>query len=189
MAKRPGLTQEKLLDAAVELLEQGGLDTLSLTTLAQSVGVKPPSLYNHIKGLPDLLQQLRLLGLKQLHWELQQAIMGRAGYQALHAACHAYRNHALQHPQLYRLTLRSTENEDNSLQAIGQQLLQTLLMLLQAYNLQPEEKLHAARSLRSALHGFVSLEIEQGFALQVDNNSSFDYLLRLLDLGFTTRVA
>jgi hypothetical protein len=42
---------------------------------------------------------------------------------------------------------------------------------------------HAARGVRAALHGFVSLEQVGGFGLAQDRDASFRHLVRTLDAG------
>lgn len=185
MASRPGLNLEKIVLAAADLMQREGESALSLSALAKHFGVKPPSLYNHVSSLAELHRALRLHSLHALQQTLQQAVLGRAGSEALHAASHAYRAYALQHPALYRMTLRSTEADDAELQQLGHDLLYILLAIFRPYDFTEQQALHATRSLRSALHGFVSLEIEGGFALALDTDESFQRMLHLLDEGFS----
>ncbi len=53
--RRPGLTRERVLGAAVALADEGGLDELSMRKLAKSLGVEAMSLYNHIPNKEHLL--------------------------------------------------------------------------------------------------------------------------------------
>jgi len=180
----PGLTIDKVVDTALELMREEGDKALSMSALARRLGVKPPSLYNHVKGVDDLKRAMRLRGLRTLHQHLQTAVVGWSGADALWAAGKAYRSFAREHPALYSLTLTATEDADEELQDAGQQLLATLMAMLRGYRLEGDAALHAIRSLRSALHGFVSLEIGGGFAMPLDLDESFDRLLRMLDQSF-----
>jgi AcrR family transcriptional regulator len=49
------LTRDRVLQAAVELADRGGLDALSMRKLAQTLGVEAMSLYNHVRSKEDLL--------------------------------------------------------------------------------------------------------------------------------------
>jgi len=51
--------------------------------------------------------------------------------------------------------------------------------VLDAYGLQGEDALHAARSLRSLVHGFATLEIAGGFGLPLDCDESFRRLVEM----------
>ena len=52
---REPLTRQRLLRAAVELADTGGLETLSMRKLGEAVGVEAMSLYNHVANKEDLL--------------------------------------------------------------------------------------------------------------------------------------
>ncbi len=53
--KRPGLTRDAILDAAVELLDRHGMDGLSMRRLGAALGVEAMSLYNHVVNKSALL--------------------------------------------------------------------------------------------------------------------------------------
>ncbi|MEI5525591.1 TetR/AcrR family transcriptional regulator [Streptomyces brasiliscabiei] len=52
---RETLTRQRVLRAAVELADAGGLETLSMRRLGEAVGVEAMSLYNHVANKEDLL--------------------------------------------------------------------------------------------------------------------------------------
>ena len=52
------LDRETVLDAALRLVEEVGLDGLSLRRLARELGVQAPALYWHFAGKQDLLDHL-----------------------------------------------------------------------------------------------------------------------------------
>lgn len=52
---RETLSRERVLHAAVDLADAGGLETLSMRKLGQAVGVEAMSLYNHVASKEDLL--------------------------------------------------------------------------------------------------------------------------------------
>ena len=49
------LSRDQVLRAAVGLADEGGIDALSMRKLGQALGVEAMSLYNHVKGKPDLV--------------------------------------------------------------------------------------------------------------------------------------
>jgi AcrR family transcriptional regulator len=53
--RKQGLTREVILDAAVELLDQHGMEGLSMRRLGAAVGVEAMSLYNHVPSKGALL--------------------------------------------------------------------------------------------------------------------------------------
>lgn len=52
------LDRQQVIDAAVQLLDADGLDSLSLRTLASRLGVQAPTLYWHIGSKSELLDAL-----------------------------------------------------------------------------------------------------------------------------------
>jgi hypothetical protein len=55
--------------------------------------------------------------------------------------------------------------------------------VLRGYALDDDAATHAARIVRSALHGFVSLEVGNGFGFDLDLDESFAFLVSVLDRG------
>ncbi|ACQ82380.1 transcriptional regulator, TetR family [Beutenbergia cavernae DSM 12333] len=51
----PPLTRGRIVEAAVELLDDAGLDALSMRRLAERLGVVAPSLYWHVRTKDDVL--------------------------------------------------------------------------------------------------------------------------------------
>jgi AcrR family transcriptional regulator len=52
---RVPLSRDRVLHAAAELADEGGLESLSMRRLAQSLGVEAMSLYHHVRNKGDLL--------------------------------------------------------------------------------------------------------------------------------------
>lgn len=55
---RHPLTRERVLQAALELADQDGIDALSMRRLGRALGVEAMSLYNHVADKDDLLDGL-----------------------------------------------------------------------------------------------------------------------------------
>lgn len=187
-AHRAGLTRQRLVEAAAAWIDERGVQTLSLTALAKAFGVKTPSLYNHVDGLDDLRRELRGLGLRTLHVELQRAAVGRAGADALDAAARAYRAFAAARPGLYALTQDATIT-DEAVERASAAVVGVVVDVLAGYDLRDDEAVHAARVVRSALHGFISIETGGGFGLPVDVDASFARLVTMLDRGLSAASA
>jgi AcrR family transcriptional regulator len=52
---RTPLSKERVLRAAVDLADKGGIESLSMRKLAQELGVEAMSLYNHVRNKDDVL--------------------------------------------------------------------------------------------------------------------------------------
>lgn len=55
-------TKDKILFSALDLFSQKGYDGVGVDQIAESVGLKGPSIYRHFKGKEDILNQLVDMG-------------------------------------------------------------------------------------------------------------------------------
>ena len=62
-----------------------------------------------------------------------------------------------------------------------------VLAILRGYGLEGDDAIHAARAVRSALHGFVALEAGGGFGIPVDLDESYARMVAALGRGLATR--
>lgn len=187
MPPRKHIDRQRVLEAGIALADAHGFEAVTLASVAAELGIRIPSLYNHVAGLPGLRHELALWGLRQLGDRLRRAAVGRAGDEAIVSMAHAYRAFAHAHPGIYAATLRAATPDEPALAAAGQEVLDTVLAVLEPYGFSPEDTLHLVRSLRSLLHGFVDLEIAGGFGLALDRDESFQQLVHLFVEGLRTR--
>src|SRR5215470_17224122 len=107
MARSVGIDRAQVVAVAAELADAGGLDQLTLAQVAEQLGVRLPSLYNHVDGLPGLRRELALLGLRELGERISQAAVGKSGDAAMMAIAQAYRAFVLEHPGRYAAGVRA----------------------------------------------------------------------------------
>jgi AcrR family transcriptional regulator len=58
MTKRPALTRDRIVLAAVRVADRNGLSGVSMRTVGRELGVEAMSLYHHIGGKDDLIDEL-----------------------------------------------------------------------------------------------------------------------------------
>jgi AcrR family transcriptional regulator len=182
---RAGLTTASVVGAAADLADAEGLDALTLARLAGAVGVRTPSLYNHVGSLDDVRRRVALIALTELGDALRDAAVGRAGDDALTALAHAYRAYARVHPGRYAATQRAPSDADEETRAAAGRAVEVVLAILRGYGIEGDDAIHAARAIRSALHGFVALEAGGGFGIPVDLDESFDRMVAALARGLS----
>lgn len=183
MSPRAGIDRTTVLHTAVELADREGLESVTLARMAQLLGVKSPSLYNHIHGLPGLRRALSLHALERLNEALAQAAIGKAGDDAVLAVGEAYVGFVRTHPGLYEAALLPPDPNDAELDAAHSRIVELAIRCLQAYRLSHDGLLHAVRGLRSLCHGFATLEQRGGFGLPLDLNVSLRLLLEAFLAG------
>jgi AcrR family transcriptional regulator len=189
---RVRLSREAVVEAAAVLADEEGLEALSLSALASRLGIRTPSLYNHVDGLAGLRRELALLGIRELGRRLGRAAIGKTTDEATFAIARAYREFVKERPGLYAATVRSSRlsyPEDPAFQAAEGEIFETVLAVLASYGLRGDEALHAARGFRSTVHGFATLEVAGGFGIPLDLDESFERLLRTFVAGLRERKA
>lgn len=172
MSRRVGLDRAAVVKAAVELVDESRGE-LSLGDVARRLGVRTPSLYNHVGGLDDLRRELALLGMRELTGVILRAAAGRAGIDALSAVAHAYRDWARARPGLYMATQRAPGAGDEELNAAALEVVNVLAAIFEPLGFSGDDAIHAIRGFRSLLHGFVALEAAGGFGIPLDLDTSF----------------
>jgi AcrR family transcriptional regulator len=180
---RAGLDTAAVVSAAARLADHDGLEQLTLARLAAELGVRAPSLYAHVDGLADLRERVRMLGVAELNDALSDAATGRAGREALHAVALRYRAYAHQRPGVYAAIQRAPDPGNDERDAGAARLVGILFAVLRGYGLEGDDAVHGARLLRSALHGFISLESVRGFALPLGLEESYERLIAMVDRG------
>jgi AcrR family transcriptional regulator len=180
---RVGLDTATVVSAAAELIERRGFEALTLSALASELGVRPPSLYAHVGGLDDLRRRLTAFCAEQLADAIGKAGVGLSRADALRAVARAYRGWVLQHPNLYLAIESGAPTPD---EPSVERVLEIVLSVLRGYGLEQDAAIHAARTLRAALNGFTSLESGGGFAIPVDLDESFEWMLSALDRAFSS---
>jgi len=179
---RARLGPDAVVDAAAALADAEGLEAVTLARLAAGLGVRAPSLYVHVDGLPDLRRRLAARGARELGVALQAAAAGRAGGDALAAVAAAYRDYARAHPGTYAAAQRASD-----LGAEGAAVLDTVAAVMRGYGFDGDEAIHAVRIVRAALHGFAALETDEGFGIPLDVDATFARLVGVLDHGLESR--
>jgi AcrR family transcriptional regulator len=187
MSPRAGLDAAVILQATVEIADTHGYEGVTLAMLAQKLGVRSPSLYNHVNGLPGLRSKLAVYAVKQLTEKLASAVADRTGDEAVRALADAYVAFARSHPGIYEATLRAPDPQDGDLEQAAGMLVDLVVHALRGYGLEEEAAIHTVRGLRSLLHGFVSLERVGGFGIPLKLDDSLHMLIETFLAGIHAR--
>ncbi len=181
---RAGLSTTVVVREAADLTDEVGYDGLTLTMLAARLHVAVPSLYKHIGSLGDLRRSVAVVAVDELGTAMRDAGGGTSRLQSLAGA---YRDYARAHPGRYAATVRAASPGDLELQAASDRTLEPVFAVLEASGLHGDGLVHAARALRSALHGFVTLEAAGGFGLPQDVDRSFERMVQGFEAGLAAR--
>ncbi len=158
MTARLSLTAEAIYEAALRLVDQEGIDALTMRRLAADLGVATMSLYGHVPNKDQLL--LGVVDLATREIGLPEA--GTRPWDALRSITREFRRVALRHPNLVPLIVRQPPTGPEGLHT-----LEAALDALRRAGMEPTAAAHAYRVMASFAIGFVSLECG-GFFRPVD---------------------
>jgi AcrR family transcriptional regulator len=166
------LTRDRVLEAALEIIDRDGADALSMRRLGQALDRDPMTLYRHAANKAALLDGVAEVVLGELTVDTTDPDW--AGQ--LRAVARAYRNLALAHPHVVPLLVTRPLATPLGLRPPGTlRPLEATLELLTRAGFAPVDALHVYRSFFGFLHGHVLDELQE----LVDNPAETDDLLRL----------
>jgi AcrR family transcriptional regulator len=177
---RAGLNETRVVEEAARIADEVGLPQLTMAALANRLGVRQPSLYKHVDRLAGLQRSLAVRAKLELADVLARATVGRSREDAISAMALAYRHWAKRRPGMYAATVRAPAPGDADDEAASNAAVTVVADVLAGYHLAGDDLIDAIRALRSALHGFVTIEASGGFGLPVDVDHSFDRLVSAL---------
>jgi AcrR family transcriptional regulator len=173
-----------VVQEAERLADRVGWAHLTWTSLASSLGVRPPSLYNHWAGFDELKSELAVRGITALRDVLTEAAAVGPGPEALKAICRAYVAFARRRPSLYLASLRAPAPGEEPFGSLARQTLDIVFSVLKPYRLSPENAVHAVRIVRASLHGLMAIDLEGGFRMPEALDTTLEVLLTTLAVGF-----
>ena len=165
------VTKERIISEAIRLIEEKEQSVISLHELARRLGIKTPSLYNHIKNTRDLQHEVFRYAIDKFVANQNAATAGKQKDEAVRAFAEAYYQFAKENKGLYRLIMSMPLDNDDTEKELALPLLETVVKLLSDYGLQDETIAHWQRVLRAILHGFISQEDLGYFYFYKDTDS------------------
>ena len=156
---RQRLNRQRILEAAVRLVDREGLEALSMRKLGAELGVEAMSLYNHVPSKEALLDGMVEVLLGELEipevkdWE-----------ERIREAYRAFRRLAHKHPNVFPLFVIRPPNTPDRVQ-----LVEMFLDTLRDAWFYGQTALHTFRVLSSYTVGYAMAEI-RGFALEPEGS-------------------
>ncbi|MFA6870264.1 MAG: TetR/AcrR family transcriptional regulator [Methanomethylophilus sp.] len=167
------ISKDIIIHGATEMIEEMGYGNFSLHELAYRLGVRPSSLYNHMKSLEDLKKAISLCAIEQLHSAIKEAGKGKEGKEALVSIAIAIRRFAIKNPELFKTIFILPPEE-------GGVAMENLIDdQLDGFTLTPTEAKHFTCAYCAAVFGFIQLE-NQGYFVGSATDASFIAMVALL---------
>jgi AcrR family transcriptional regulator len=147
---RVPLSRDRVLHAAISLVDEGGIESLSMRKLGQALGVEAMSLYNHVAnkdaildGIVDLVMSEIELPSAEEDWESAIRKCAISAHEAL-----------VRHPWACNLIMSSTRVRPARLR-----YMESLLRRLREAGFSAEETYHAYHALDSHILGFTLWQV------------------------------
>ena len=180
MSPYPSQTNRTLIvEAARQLIEQDGVDNLSLGKVAAALDIKAPSLYRHIRNKNALL--IAVIEQTYLNlfaaYDAALAASGDDPTERMLNLSRAHRRFAHENPNTYVLiyTMNDPQNLANPDMLLERALLVEKIMSRIAGE---ENSLPALRGSLAIVHGFAMLELNGEFRRGGDLDAHFDAALK-----------
>jgi AcrR family transcriptional regulator len=145
---RTPLSRERVLDAAIRLADEGGIESLSMRKLARELGVEAMSLYNHVANKGDLVDAITDLVVSEIElpaageeWEVAVRTCAISAYETF-----------MRHPWACSLVMSPTRARAVPVPRI--RYIEWLLRCLREAGFSPELTYHAYHALDSHILGF-----------------------------------
>jgi AcrR family transcriptional regulator len=157
--RRAGLTRERILDAAVELIDRDGVEGFSVRRLAGGLGVDPMSLYNHVANKDDILDGVVESVMSELSLAHDPADTWQ---QQVRTSAGAFRQVALAHPNVAIVMLTRRVLTEEPLRLLREAVSPAL-----ALGLPIDEAIDVVRTFTAFLTGSILRELGSGMTLAV----------------------
>lgn len=162
--RRVGLTRERVVVAAVALIDRDGIDAFSIRRLAAELDVDPMSIYNHVANKDDLLDgaiehvmaELSLAPPPGLSWQDQ-----------VRTSAAAFRAVAVVHPHVAVLMLTR-----RVLSAVPLRVMREAVAPALALGLPIGEAVDVVRTFTAFLTGSILRELGAGLSLAVEDEAA-----------------
>lgn len=151
----PALDRDRILRAALELIDEGGLEGLTMRGLAAALDVDPMSIYHHVPGKDALIAGVIDLVLDDAPLVVTVDGDWRTRVRAWAAA---YRAFILEHPNLVLDLL----GDPAAASRLAGRSLEPLYAALDDAGLAPLAVVESAETLVDLIHGMVLAEAAQG---------------------------
>lgn len=154
---------DRIVRSGVAILDAQGVEGVTMARVAQSVGVRAPSLYKHVRDRSALLEAVAADVITHLV-ELLEETEG-----TVEAIARAYRAFAVARPHAFRLLVGPAAPEDALARAAAP------ILEAARWRVPPDKVLDAARFATAWVTGFIQMELAGAFRLGGDIDAAFDF--------------
>ena len=180
---RTGLSKEEIIKKAAELANERGLSYLSVTTLADYLGIKKPSLYNHMKTIEDMHRSLMIYGWRMVSEDIVKGINSLDEKANLAEYGRKFYKFSIDNPGVFEAMLWYNKYADDMLLSATEGLYVFFFKQTDGLGINREIANHLLRTYRAFLEGFIMLQIHNAFGNPIPMDESFEISMNVLLAG------
>lgn len=155
---------QQIVAAARQLVEEEGVEGLSMRRLAERLGIRAPSIYKHLPDKAALENALISATFEEQAAHFETALVDAAD--PLTALAGAYRKFAHCHPHLYRLMTERALDRDRLTPGVEERAAQPIVQALGGDR-------DLARAVWAFAHGMTILELNDRFPPHADLDAAW----------------
>lgn len=158
------VSKSLVVETAARLADENGLNDLSLKTVAETLHVRTPSLYNHIESLDALRREVAHQGMRTMNEQMTRAAVGKAGAAALKGVAVAYLDFITAHPGVYETIQWATWHGTAETAEIYRSYTDLLTTILSSFSFPREHIEELVTLFAGLLHGFSTQQVRSAFS-------------------------
>ena len=168
MATRKTVNRDAIAAAARRIIDKDSVAALSMRTLATALGIKAPSLYDHVKNRDEVIALVQSEGLSDFG-----AGFAAAGESARDKVMF-YREWALANPHLYPIVFQQHLHRDLLPSGLEERVLGLVVQAAGGSHIQ-------ARAMWAQLHGLVDLELHGRLPADADMAGTWEQVVSFVE--------
>ncbi len=158
------VNRQSICDAAIAIVNTLGVDSLSMRTLAGTLGIKAPSLYDHVKNREEVIALVQGVGLLDFGDGFRDA------GPTVRDKILFYRHWALANPNLYPVVFQQRLHRELLPKGLEEKVLGLVIVAAGGSHVQ-------ARVLWAQLHGLIDLELQGRLPADADMKATWEQVI------------
>ncbi|EGP10194.1 putative transcriptional regulator, TetR family [Bradyrhizobiaceae bacterium SG-6C] len=151
--------------------------------IAADLVTEMEAFFGKVDTIPQMKQALAIAGYQGLRRQIEKAVEGKTGPDAVRAMAFAMRSFALGSPGLAVASFRDPEVDNPEYQKAAGQLAQTVMRVFSGVGIADESAKHAIRILKSLVRGFVLGEMSAPVARPMEYQKSYVFAVEMFVSG------
>ena len=193
MARRKGqsLGRKDVVAAGLACIQEEGPEALNVNRVAQRLGIRTPSLYNHVDGADDLRQAVVLEVLDRSGKDIVLGEAEQASPQGfIRALALGLRRFAKNNANLYLFMMAAPVKWDaQPFSPHWSRTMEAFGASVQGFGFKGPEQLHATRFVLASIQGYIRLELRGSMAEHADEDASFGWMIDAMLLALEAMAA